>query len=322
MEPNKNNIILIQENQTKLENTISCERCKNTLSTIFCEECKPFHYFCDQCDTSVHDLVTRKNHHRENLSSIDYYSNQNTSTKRSIINNNINNNKYLSTKSFNNNYNIYENFNKEINDNNDNNEESKININTYKTQQKFSLNKGHNYLNIKNDDYSKKVYSKEYINELNNLHEKEKEELFNKIATLQNTLNRIKSSLNDEISKIKFAQITTEKEYNDKIDKIKLGYETKINNLEKEKDYQNKEILNLNQIINEQKKLNEELSSSFEQLKSNYDNLQNQYKLLNKEYSIFQTNSKHENENIQSQLNSTIESFDKYKEITNEKIEK
>ena len=161
MEPNKNNIILIQENQTKLENTISCERCKNNLSTIFCEECKPFHYFCDQCDTSVHDLVTRKNHHRENLSSIDYYSNQNTSTKRSIINNNINNNKYLSTKSFNNNYNIYENFNKEINDNN---EESKININAYKTQQNFSLNKGHNYLNIKNDDYSKKVYSKEYIN--------------------------------------------------------------------------------------------------------------------------------------------------------------
>ena len=119
MEPKKNNIILIQENQTKIENTISSERCKNTLSTIFCEECKPFHYFCDQCDTSVHDLVTRKNHHRENLSSIDYYSNQNTSTKRSIINNNINNNKYLSTKSFNNNYNIYENLNKEINDNNE-----------------------------------------------------------------------------------------------------------------------------------------------------------------------------------------------------------
>jgi hypothetical protein len=36
------------------------------------------------------------------------------------------------------------------------------------------LNKGHNYLNIKNDDYSKKVYSKEYINELNNLHQKKK----------------------------------------------------------------------------------------------------------------------------------------------------
>ena len=93
MEPNKNNIILIQENQSKLENTISCERCKNTLSTIFCDECKPFHYFCDQCDTSVHNLISRRNHHRENLSSMDYYSNQNTNNKNSIKND-INNTQY------------------------------------------------------------------------------------------------------------------------------------------------------------------------------------------------------------------------------------
>ena len=103
MEPNQNNNILIQENQDKMENTISCERCKNILSTIFCEECRPFHYFCDQCDTAVHNLISRKNHHRENLSSIDYYSTQNTNTKKT--NKNINtkneiNNKFYTTKSF------------------------------------------------------------------------------------------------------------------------------------------------------------------------------------------------------------------------------
>ena len=75
MEPSKSNIILIQENNPDLENTITCERCKSTLATIFCDECKPFKYFCDQCDTAVHNIISRKNHHRENLSLIDYYSN-------------------------------------------------------------------------------------------------------------------------------------------------------------------------------------------------------------------------------------------------------
>ena len=189
MEPNKSNIILIQENHPNIESTISCERCKSSLATIFCEECKPFQYFCDQCDTAVHNIISRKNHNRENLSLIDYYSNQNTNNK------NINkNNKY--------NYNIYNEENKEMINNNENIDNVNI-INSYKTPQNFSFrNINDNYIKIQNDEFIKKIYSKEYINELNNLHEKEKDELLNKISTLQNTINRIKSSLNDEISKI------------------------------------------------------------------------------------------------------------------------
>ena len=285
MEPNKNNIILIQENQSKLENTISCERCKNTLSTIFCDECKPFHYFCDQCDTSVHNLISRRNHHRENLSSMDYYSNQNTNNKNSIKND-INNTQYEPENQF------Y----------------------TNKTQSNsYIYNKNNNLIRTSIDD-SKKVYSKDYINELNYLHEKEKADLVHKMNILQNTLNRVKSSLNDEISKIKFTQLTTEKEYNDKIDKIKYEYDIKISNLEKEKNFKNKEIENLNIIISEQKKLNEELATSLEQLKYNYDNLNNDHTLLNKEYNLYQKNSKRDYESISNKLNNTLESFNKYKE--------
>ena len=309
MEPNKSNIILIQENHPNIESTISCERCKSSLATIFCEECKPFQYFCDQCDTAVHNIISRKNHNRENLSLIDYYSNQNTNNK------NINkNNKY--------NYNIYNEENKEMINNNENIDNMSI-INSYKTPQNFSFrNINDNYIKIQNDEFIKKIYSKEYINELNNLHEKEKDELLNKISTLQNTIIRIKSSLNDEISKIKFTQITTEKEYNDKIDKIKLEYENKINNIKKEKDFQKKEIFNLNQIIKEQKKSKEELIFTLENIKINYDNLQNQFNLLNKEYAIFQKNSEHQNEFLKLKLNTLNEALIKINKEKEQDIEK
>ena len=290
METNKNNEILIQENQSKFENTISCERCKNSLSTTFCEECKPFQYFCDQCDTAVHELISRKNHHRENLSSIDYYTNKNSNIKKTYLNN--------STQ-----YDMNNNI---------------INYSISKTLPTL-LN---NEINDKNKlvEINQKIYSKEYIDELNNLHQKEKDELIDKINSMQNSLNKIKLSINDEISKIKFTQLTTEKEYNDKIDKIKFKYETKIKSIENETEFKNKEISNLNQIILEQKKLNEELVSSIEQLKLNYENLQNDYKLLIKENNLIQKISKQENESLNTKLTETINSYDKYKELMNEKI--
>ena len=129
---------------------------------------------------------------------MDYYSNQNTNNKNSIKND-INNTQYEPENQF------Y----------------------TNKTQSNSYIYNNNNNLIRTSIDDSKKVYSKDYINELNYLHEKEKADLVHKMNILQNTLNRVKSSLNDEISKIKFTQLTTEKEYNDKIDKIKYEYEKK-----------------------------------------------------------------------------------------------
>ena len=290
METNKNNEILIQENQTKLENTISCERCKNSISTIFCEECKPFHYFCDQCDTAVHELISRKKHHRENLSSMDYYANTNTNKNSNHRKTSIDNN---STQY-------------DINTNN---------IINYSTSRTFQ-NSDKKISRETND----KIYSKEYIDEINNLHQKEKEELIDKISSMQNSLNKIKSTLNDEISKIKFTQLTTEKEYNDKIDKIKFQYESKINSIQKETEFKNKEISNLNRIILEQKKLNGELASLIEQLKIKNQNLLNDYTLLIKENNLVQKISKQENETLNIKLKETIDSYDNYKKSMEEKI--
>ena len=64
-------IILNQGSLQKKEykNIIICERCKNNKSNLFCEECQPFHNYCNQCDTAVHSLPSRTNHHRIKIDS-------------------------------------------------------------------------------------------------------------------------------------------------------------------------------------------------------------------------------------------------------------
>ena len=56
-----------------------CLRCKSAKPVIFCKECYPFIYFCESCDTHVHSLVSKSNHIRQHISSLN-------------INPNINNN--------------------------------------------------------------------------------------------------------------------------------------------------------------------------------------------------------------------------------------
>jgi hypothetical protein len=126
-------------------------------------------------------------------------------------------------------------------------------------------------------DECRKVYSKDYVNELNKIHDKEKEELKYKISTLENTINRYKSSLNEQITNVRRAQDLKDKESNNKIEKMKMEYQFKINSIEKEKDFKEKEIIALKQKISEQLKINEKILATFDELKENYCNLQNEY---------------------------------------------
>ena len=331
MEPNKNDDMLNQENDQNIEYNNICERCKINRVTLICEECKPFHYFCNQCDTAVHELPLRKNHHRI---PIDSYQNSTIIQKSNEISTqNITLNKFFTPKHFPNNS-LSLNFNN-INNKNDitdiNNFNDKNNALSYinksispKTDKGPILNHSYTYVYNRNGnavgigaDECKKVYSKDYVNELNIMHDKEKEELLYKITTLENTMNRIKSSLNDQISKIQLSQNIKDKENNDKIEQIKMEYNLKIDNIEKEKEFKDKEILNFKQQILEQAKLNENISSSFEELKNNYNNLLNEHKLLNKEYKMLEDNSKKEYENLNQKLLETIKSYEQYKEKTN-----
>ena len=272
MEENSNEIYLNQKNNTKIDFNNLCERCKNNKSIFFCIECKPFHYYCNQCDTTVHQLPSRQNHHRisndfsQNSSNIPQVKENNSEklikknlffTPKNIQHNSLSLNLNNINKNNNDDNNI-----KYINNNCQNNilnSNSKIFF-APKNQNASILNHSYTYIYNKNGtaigigaDECKKVYSKDYVNELKIMHDKEKEELIYKITNLENTINRIKSSFNEQIEKIKFTQVTNEKECNDKIEQIKKEYELKINNLEKEKEIKNKEILNLNEQILEQK---------------------------------------------------------------------
>jgi hypothetical protein len=87
----------------------------------------------------------------------------------------------------------------------------------------------------RDEDY-KKTYSKEYILELQNIHQKEKNELLFKISSLENTLERIKISFNAQIKKMLMNQNSNEKDFANKIENIKENYNLKLKTIENEKD--------------------------------------------------------------------------------------
>ena len=329
MEPNKNDDTLKEENNIKLENINICQRCKNNRVTLFCEKCKPFHFFCNQCDTAIHELPLRKTHRRIPIDS--FQSSTIVQKSNDISTPNITLNKFFTPKNMSNNS-VNNNMNNINNmaDNNNNYKNNKNDALSYidqtfysKTPKRPLLNHSYTYVYNSNGnaigigaDECKKVYSKDYVNELNIMHDKEKEELIYKITTLENTLNRIKSSLNDQMAQMKMLQDLKEKECNDKIEQIKIEYQLKMNNIEKEKEYKDKEILNLKDKIMEQTKVSENILSSLEELKNDYNNLQNDHKLLNKEYKLLEDNSKKENEILNQKIFDTMKLYEEYKNKT------
>ena len=123
----------------------------------------------------------------------------------------------------------------------------------------------------RDDDY-KKTYTKEYILELQNIHQKEKNELLFKISSLENALERIKTSFNDQIKKIQSDNSTKEKELISKIDQIQENYDLKLKNVEAEKDIQ---IALLKEQLSKEKEATNQIYSNLEKVKNDYKDLQN-----------------------------------------------
>lgn len=323
MDMNQSDGILNQGNILKKDYNTPCERCKNNKSTLLCNECKPFHYYCNQCDTSIHELPSRKHHHRISIDSFQnssYFQKTNEKSTQNVTKNMHITPKHIPQNSLSLNYShinstdyIYD-----INDNKLNNNTQPLGNPPKLEESKYSYiyNRNTTAIGIGADE-CKKVYSRDYVNELKIMHDKEKEELLYKITILENTINKIKSSFHDQMSKIKFTQVATEKECNDKIDYLKIEYDSKISNLQKEIEYKDKEISNLNQLILKQRTLNEKISSSYEELKDNYMSLQNEHKTLNKEYNLLENRSKQDYENLNQKIIKEMNSYDQYKEEAN-----
>ena len=208
-----------------------CNRCKVKQGEYFCNECSPFNIFCSNCDTFIHSLPSKRYHNRELI-------------PQKIIYNETNQNE--STLPFSN---------------------RSIQSNLNSNSQFISQNPTYVYennLNNKND-------SKTYINDIKNIYEGEKEELYNKNFILQKQLNDTQKKYESQILDLK-----------NSLNEIKAKNEMEIKNLIENHEIELKRIVNekdnqINYLYNhnfELEKANDELVTKVNQ----YSDLMNKNK--------------------------------------------
>lgn len=109
-------------------------------------------------------------------------------------------------------------------------------------------------------------YSKEYVNELNMLHSKEKDDLVYKLNSLQGSLDRLKVSLSDQM-------ISLQKQFEEN----NLNYNNKIQHLESQQKKLFEKNIWLNDQDRQKEKLIENLKTRVKKLKESYIDLQEKY---------------------------------------------
>lgn len=302
------------------ENNITCQRCGINPASIFCEQCKPFHKFCNQCDTAVHELSQRKQHQRIPL---------NKNSIQSSISNEI---LPIKTEA----YNLVSSPNIKNKSYTLKNQlfipETTSNLIPQINNSLFSNGRYLNYDSINNSvginegvDECKKVYTKNYVTELKLSHDKEKDNLLYKINTLENSINRIKTSFNDQLKNIHFSQRLNEKEQNSKVIKMNNDYLIQLKTLEESKNMEisslKNQISNLNKNISKSQKEYQELLTKFNKLQKKYDDLERDNNSLIKDYQILKKNSTTKINELNSKLIETINEYNSYKKDTTNETE-
>jgi chromosome segregation ATPase len=208
-----------------------CNRCKVKQGEYFCNECSPFNIFCSNCDTFIHSLPSKRNHNRELI-------------PQKIIYNETNQNE--STLPFSN---------------------RSIQSNLNSNSQFISQNPTYVYENnLKN-----KNDSKTYINDIKNIYEGEKEELYNKNFILQKQLNDTQKKYESQILDLKNSINEIKAKNEMEIKKIIENHETELKRIVNEKDNQINYLYNHNF---ELEKANDELVTKVNQ----YSDLMNKNK--------------------------------------------
>ena len=208
-----------------------CNRCKVKQGEYFCNECSPFNIFCSNCDTFIHSLPSKRNHNRELI-------------PQKIIYNETNQNE--STLPFSN---------------------RSIQSNLNSNSQFISQNPTYVYENnLKN-----KNDSKTYINDIKNIYEGEKEELYNKNFILQKQLNDTQKKYESQILDLKNSINEIKAKNEMEIKKIIENHENELKRIVNEKDNQINYLYNHNF---ELEKANDELVTKVNQ----YSDLMNKNK--------------------------------------------
>ena len=208
-----------------------CNRCKVKQGEYFCNECSPFNIFCSNCDTFIHSLPSKRNHNRELI-------------PQKIIYNETNQNESTLPFSI-----------------------RSIQSNLNSNSQFISQNPTYVYENnLKN-----KNDSKTYINDIKNIYEGEKEELYNKNFILQKQLNDTQKKYESQILDLKNSLNEIKAKNEMEIKNIIENHEIELKRIVNEKDNQINYLYNHNF---ELEKANDELVTKVNQ----YSDLMNKNK--------------------------------------------
>ena len=334
---------------SNLENPFfKCERCQIESAKIVCQVCQPFHYFCSRCDSIVHSMRVKSSHIRQNISTFI------NKSLNSPIKDDQNNDNYSTAK--------FGELNKEINLPSSSKRYfrtltpkiQRIPINKFSDKENISMNNDYN-INYPTSNEGLN-YSKDYINEINRIHNKEKEALQYKINTLENNVERLKLNFQNEtklmeerINNILREKKNMEEKYNQIIEMTIKEKDEKIilltneNNILKEKhkimdekgkekdNYMTKEINELNKeienlknaLINARKENGalhkNHMNKISEMAKSNSDNIKNLNELHKKEIDEIYYDCKFKNDKLIQQVENDLNKIEFLKK-ENEKI--
>jgi hypothetical protein len=227
-----------------------CERCKNKYADFVCYICEPLKAFCSGCDTTLHSLPSKKNHKRD---SIDLYGKSPRSNRDEVYMEQDTNYMTLQSK---------RNLSNNIDNMGSAEFHGKITF-TGSPRQQMNLRATSNdeqaYSNLdakfKMTDFNK-MYTREYVNELKSLHQKEKDELIFKHNALQNNLNRLKTSFSDQILELQ-KQVDENKHKNNHM--VKMNEEETSSRFKGQIVERDNAVKNLKKQIEEFKECNEEL---------------------------------------------------------------
>lgn len=298
-----------------------CERCKKEQAIFNCQECQPFHLFCQRCDSAVHSLSIKRGHERNLI----YQQNQQSPMDRPGIQRSYAPNCCpCHTSPRRRSDSPYAIQDDDIDDNQNYRDYSPIsqykhnsnsvqmspfllknNIQTCRTTTHKRTNTcpkvkmGSNFASANttyetlpnninsegnnNDSIpfpNRNTFTKDYVNEIKSIHEKEKNELLYKIKVLEHSLDRLKLKFQLEMQKLKeeseskAVQHSQEKEELIKKTEESLNEkDSKIDTLIKDNENIQKMNYDLLRKIDENKKLTEE----------NSENYNNQIETLKKE---------------------------------------
>ena len=168
-----------------------CNRCRVEMGEFICSECSPFNIFCLNCDNYIHSLPSKRNHSRVPFKNSINSNIINSTTQDETLNNFINQSNYLD---------------KNINNLNNNHFNNNINSNQtilFSSGNQIQNNNINNNNNLMDNNNNNNKYTQNYMNEIKQIYENEKEELLNKNYLLQKEMKDMERNYLSQIENLK-----------------------------------------------------------------------------------------------------------------------